>query len=69
MKVLILGVSGMLGHKAFEIFDNKKNFSAYGTLRSIEKTPNFTNKKNIFSNFDAKNPDKFFYLIEKFNQT
>ncbi len=65
MKVLILGVSGMLGHKAFEIFDNKKNFSAYGTLRSIKKTPNFTNRKNIFSNFDAKNPDKFFYLIEK----
>ena len=65
MKVLILGISGMLGHKAFEIFRKNKNYSVYGTLRSKKTIPHFANKKNIFSNFDAKNPEKFFDLIEK----
>jgi dTDP-4-dehydrorhamnose reductase len=69
VKILILGISGMLGHKAFNHFSNSKDFQTYGTLRNkkeifkyFNKSPN---KQNIFSNIDALNVNEIHTLINQ----
>ncbi len=69
MKILILGITGMLGHKAFNHFSNSKDFQTYGTLRNkkeifkyFNKSPN---KQNIFSNIDALNVNDIYKLINQ----
>tara|TARA_Y200000002_G_scaffold349276_1_gene325792 strand:- start:85 stop:978 length:894 start_codon:yes stop_codon:yes gene_type:complete len=44
-KILILGVTGMLGHILFTYLSKKKNFNVYGTC---SKNSNFLLKKNSF---------------------
>lgn len=36
LKILILGISGMLGHTLFKQFNKNSDFSIYGTLRNID---------------------------------
>ena len=36
MKVLILGVNGLIGHKLFQVL-NKNGFDSFGTIRKRKK--------------------------------
>lgn len=70
MKVLILGLSGMLGHKLFSFMQKKSNYDLYATTTTnfdVEH-PSFkiNNKKNIFfsKNQDIKYFEKIFLKIK-----
>ncbi|MAJ05453.1 MAG: NAD(P)-dependent oxidoreductase [Crocinitomicaceae bacterium] len=69
MKILVLGITGMLGHKAFNHFSFSKDFQTYGTLRNKKDISKYfdknQNKKNIFSNVDVLNTNDVFKLIDK----
>lgn len=66
MKILILGVSGMLGHRAFFQFENNPEFEVFGTLRKKEVLISyFRNVKNIYSNIDALNINSIYNLIDR----
>ena len=66
MKILVLGVTGMLGHKAFSIFSRNPNFETFGTARKITDINRcFPDTKNIFSSVDALNPNSIFDLIDE----
>ena len=68
MKILVFGITGMLGHKAFSIFSENPKFETFGTLRKASDITNyFKDSKNIFSNVDALKPESAFNLIEKLN--
>lgn len=68
MKILILGITGMLGHKAFTIFRQNQSFETFGTARKISDINKyFPNTKNIFSSVDALNPNSIFDLIDEIN--
>ena len=58
MKVLIIGGTGMLGHKAAQILKRKKKLDVYATVRSnfqkIERLAIF-DKTNTFENVDVEN--------------
>lgn len=56
LKILVLGASGMLGHKVFEVLSSNKQYDVYGTvtrMASFKNTlpTNFANKivENIFA--------------------
>ena len=51
VKILILGVNGMLGYSLFKYFEKNKNFETYGTVRDKNK---LTNEKDIFLNKNIK---------------
>lgn len=54
MKILILGISGMLGSTLFQYLRSSKNFEVFGSLRSKEyKNLSILEKKNIFYNVDG----------------
>lgn len=69
MKILILGISGMLGHKAFELLNLNSKYKVFGTLRNANDIKKYfsdsKNSRNIFSNVDALNPESVFNLIDK----
>lgn len=69
MKILILGITGMLGHKAFNHFSNSKEFQTYGTLRNKKEILKYfnesPNKQNIFSNIDALKVNEIYKLINQ----
>jgi dTDP-4-dehydrorhamnose reductase len=66
MKILVLGITGMLGHKAFSIFSENSNFDTFGTARKAEDVEKyFKNTNKIFSNIDALNPESIFNLVDK----
>lgn len=68
MKILVFGITGMLGHKAFSIFSENPKFETFGTVRKASDITNyFKDSKNIFSNVDALKPESAFNLIEKLN--
>lgn len=66
-KILILGISGMLGNTMFKMFcDNNNYFDVYGTLKNKKKIKYFKNqKKKIFIGYDVNNFDKISNLITK----
>lgn len=68
MKILILGISGMLGHKAFEILSLSHKYEVFGTLRSENDIRKYFSKskncRNIFSDVDARNINSVFDLID-----
>lgn len=65
-KVIILGVSGMLGFTMYKYFSLKKKYETYGT---INKNKNFIDQSdsNIFKMYDANNVNKFNKLIKTIN--
>tara|TARA_Y200000002_G_scaffold381246_1_gene394765 strand:- start:8361 stop:9221 length:861 start_codon:yes stop_codon:yes gene_type:complete len=68
MKILVLGITGMLGHKAFSIFSENSKFETFGTVRKTKAIENYVKDSyNIFSNVDALNPKSAFKLIDQLN--
>ena len=65
MKILIIGLSGMMGHKLFTYLQNQKCYDLYSTTTTNFKIeyPNFKilNKKNIF--YSEKQDINFFDKI------
>ena len=39
MRILILGASGMLGHKTFQVLSQMPNWTTFGTIRSERYLP------------------------------
>ena len=66
-KILILGISGMLGNAMFTLFNkNNYHFNTYGTLKNKKKLKYFLkDKKKIFIGYDVNNFDKINSLIFK----
>jgi dTDP-4-dehydrorhamnose reductase len=66
MKVLILGASGMLGHKLYQVF--KKRFEVFVTIRGnfsrVENIGLFE-KENLFENIDVENIEQVSNIVEK----
>ena len=66
MKILILGVSGMLGHTLFTFFSEKKDFIVFGTVRSISKVGRLLStelQERILNGVDAMNVDSIINAI------
>ena len=59
MKVLVLGVTGMLGYSLFSNLKEDNSLSVYGTVRSILNKDNFFNNytDSIITNVDVSNWD------------
>ncbi len=68
MKILILGISGMLGHKAFEILSQNDKYEVFGTIRRKNDIKEYfsesKNVRNIFSGIDACNLNSVLDLID-----
>jgi len=70
MKILILGLSGMLGHKLFSFLQKQNNYDLYATTTTNFEAehPNFkiNNNKNVFfsKNQDIKFFEKVFLKIK-----
>jgi dTDP-4-dehydrorhamnose reductase len=67
MKILVLGISGMLGNGIFRKLSTFKDCKVYGTLRSASNLPAFKNDlhKNIITEVDVEN---FYSLIDLFSK-
>lgn len=68
LKILVLGASGMLGHKVFEVLSSNKQYDVYGTvtrMASFKNTLpiNFTNK--IIEGIYADKIDTVENLLQK----
>lgn len=59
MRVMILGVSGMLGNAMFRVLSNNSNLSVYGTVRNDISRKFFSQKLHcrIISGVDVENQD------------
>ena len=58
MRILVVGITGMLGYSLFKDLSSCDNFQVYGTARSVQEKENFFisfNKTNIFENIDVHN--------------
>lgn len=69
MRILVLGVTGMLGHKAFERLSLNDKYEVFGTLRNKNDIKNYfsesKNISNIFSRIDALNLNSVLKLIDE----
>lgn len=66
MKILILAISGMLGHKLFSQLSQYKEFDVYGTARSSRQLEQWFGKaamEKIHSNIDADNLDSIIQVF------
>ncbi len=65
MKLLIIGATGMLGHKLLDYFSRNSSYEISGTIRSMEGLESFftSNKTTIFSNVDADDIDELEKII------
>jgi dTDP-4-dehydrorhamnose reductase len=66
MKVLVLGISGLLGSTIFKVFSNSSQFEVFGSLRSDNYVKFFPAKysSKIFSNIEALNFETISKLIK-----
>lgn len=54
IKCLILGASGMLGHKIFDLYSQNEKFEIYGTVRKKSSLPTFlSDSERIIDGIDA----------------
>ena len=69
MKILILGISGMLGSCLYRYFINKKDFTIIGTLRNEEKKHLFDEGENskIVTFSEYKNINKLDEFLSELN--
>ena len=67
MRILILGISGMLGHEIFMNFSKNTHFEIFGTLRSEKDIMFFKaeTRKKIFSNVNALNIKHLYNIINE----
>ena len=58
-KILILGVSGMLGNALLKFFCSKKNFSIFGTIKSSNSLAFSSSLDNykLFTDVDVEKKD------------
>lgn len=65
MKVLILGVTGMLGSAMYKLFHQNGTYNVWGTLRDARSLSFFTpdSHKNLISNIDVLNEDELLNLF------
>ena len=65
MKILILGINGMIGHVLFNYLCLNSNYKTYGTVRINNQSVNlFKNNKNVFT-ISMKKDMEFIRLIDK----
>ncbi len=65
MRILILGVNGMIGHVLFNYLTSNSNYKVYGTFRLNNESENlFKNNKNVFT-ISMKKDAEFIRLIDK----
>jgi dTDP-4-dehydrorhamnose reductase len=64
MKLLVLGASGMLGHKAWEVFG--REFETYGTLRSAPFSSWFAESERVISGVRAEDPQSLSNALSRF---
>ncbi len=59
MKVLVLGVTGMLGHALFKLFSADAKYETWGTLRSVAGVKHFSNlqQERLLTNIDVLDQD------------
>ena len=68
-KILVLGVSGMIGHQFFKYFSAKTDYEVSGTIRSLtnlSKVFSPKEQKHIQSGVDATNFDSIMNVFLKF---
>src|SRR5438034_10296337 len=67
MKVLVLGVSGMLGNAVFRYFSEAKDYEVYGSARSNAVRRIFAPAlaDRVIAGVDVDNPDSLAYLFAK----
>ena len=67
MKVLVLGISGMLGNAVFKILSQDSRLNIYGTLRSSKDLRYFdtSNHSNIITNVDVLDNDRLISTFEE----
>lgn len=67
MRVLILGVTGMLGNILYDSFQNNKLFDVWGTLRNINGLNYFplNARQRLIPNIDILNHDDLIRVFEK----
>ena len=66
MKVLVLGVSGMLGNAVFKSFQKDSNYNVWGTLRSPHWLPYFSSEMHskLIHSVDVLNQDALLRVFE-----
>lgn len=67
MKILVLGISGMLGNAVFKVLGENNYFKVYGTLRNSQNMRYFSKLANsrIIINIDVLEQDALIAAIEK----
>jgi dTDP-4-dehydrorhamnose reductase len=66
MRILVLGVTGMLGHAVFRLFKEESKFTIIGTIRSVEKLkflPEYLHE-NILISGEINSDDSLTKLME-----
>ena len=66
MKIYILGISGMLGHKIFEEFCNNDNYDIRGSVRKSLPTKLKKYKDKIDTNINGQNLKKINFILNSF---
>lgn len=66
MKILVLGVTGMLGYTVFNFFQQDKRFETWGTLRSKDGLANFSplTHSNLIHSVDILSDDGILHAFE-----
>lgn len=62
-RILILGVTGMLGHTLYKEMDKNENFEVFGTTRSKNGLDNYFTKKELINIRDGVDADNFETVI------
>ncbi|RUR12748.1 SDR family oxidoreductase [Legionella sp. km772] len=65
MRVLILGITGMLGSAVYKKFIENKTFETWGTLRNDRMLKYFPKSDQIISHVDVLNSDELLSLFER----
>lgn len=67
MRVLVLGVTGMLGSAVFRVFSEKPEFSVWGTLRNSSAQRFFPSNKHshLITNVDVLDQDSLVAIFQR----
>lgn len=69
MKILVLGITGLIGNKFFRSFSNNQAYEVYGTIRNTRDLDHFNPNvhKNIFDNINAESLEDLKITISTLN--
>ncbi|QLG87007.1 SDR family oxidoreductase [Chitinibacter bivalviorum] len=67
MKILVLGVTGMLGSAVFQSFSNDPRYQAWGTLRNARGLSHFSKQlhEQLICNIDALDQDALVRVLDR----